>query len=341
MSAELYAALALARAEIGGVHKDRRNDRQGYDYVSAEAIIAASTPVLAKHGLVFFPKTYAVDAAGMILNVDYVLGHSSGAEMLIKSCTPLVQAKFRGGGEAPLDKVVGAAKTYDYRYALRAVCGIPQTEEGEDVDSRDDSAAPRESRAQVARPADQPVRAAPAPAPTRTQEHASDRSEVATVRARLSAHREGLGSAYSRLVPVEPTNMRDARAALARCDAYVDEQLSASSEPDGEPEEPGADDDTDLPWAQPQAADGRAGGGAREAPPVPPAGPAPTAASIYDAARKSGAAPRIGAILAELFGPGTRLDALNEDQRRQAFAVLSGGGRAVVDAARAANRRAG
>lgn len=135
---DLFGALAKARAAIHGVVRDGRNNQQGYNYASAEAMMAVAGPALADNGLSVFPQKYTPDFDAMMLHVEYVLAHASGESLPISSSTPMVVTKFKSGAETPPDKALGAAKTYDLRYMLRGLLNIPQVEKDADVDQRPD-----------------------------------------------------------------------------------------------------------------------------------------------------------------------------------------------------------
>lgn len=143
---ELFAALAKARASIVGVGRDGRNSQQGYNYASAEAMMAVASPALADNGLSVFPNKYRPDFDAMLLHVEYVLAHASGESMPIESTTPMVITKFKSGAETPPDKALGAAKTYDLRYMLRGLLNIPQVEKDADVDQREGEHRPQPRR---------------------------------------------------------------------------------------------------------------------------------------------------------------------------------------------------
>ena len=133
--AHLYHALASARAVCSvGVDKAGWNDQYKYKYASAEAIFSLAGGALSRFGLSVFPMKQVFDRERHEIQSVYRVAHMSGASLDIPNGpTPISTDK------KPLDKRVGAAKTFDLRYFLRGLCGIPQVDQDEEVNQRDDS----------------------------------------------------------------------------------------------------------------------------------------------------------------------------------------------------------
>lgn len=154
MMAALYKALARAQAAAAhGVGKDGRNERFGYDYTTAEAMIIEAKGLMSAEGLALLPLAHlirhdAIDSevttkdgrvvnlgAAAILSCRYALVHVDGGCVEIAREWPIVPENGR-----PSDKATAAADTASLNYLLRDLLQLPRVEEGTDLDheSRDD-----------------------------------------------------------------------------------------------------------------------------------------------------------------------------------------------------------
>lgn len=149
-TAELYAALAAAQAEITNPSKDKiakvptkTGGSYSYSYADIADVLNTVRPVLARHGLAVMQLP--VMAAGDLL-LRTRIAHKSG--QWIESEYPVCQI----GGD---HRVMGAALTYARRYALCPMLGIAADE---DTDGETAADAPRrQAKAPPAPPPAHPV----------------------------------------------------------------------------------------------------------------------------------------------------------------------------------------
>jgi len=149
-TAELYAALAAAQAEITNPSKDKiakvptkTGGSYSYSYADIADVLNTVRPVLARHGLAVMQLP--VMAAGDLL-LRTRIAHKSG--QWIESEYPVCQI----GGD---HRVMGAALTYARRYALCPMLGIAADE---DTDGETAADAPRrQAKAPPAPPPAPPV----------------------------------------------------------------------------------------------------------------------------------------------------------------------------------------
>lgn len=114
---ELFAAMALAQAEIENATKGSTNPHFKSKYADLAEVLNTARPVLSKHGLALqqFP---AFD--GSMVSVTTVLTHSGGGYVFgTMSCVP---ARSDAQG-------IGSATTYLRRYSASAVVGIAQEDD--------------------------------------------------------------------------------------------------------------------------------------------------------------------------------------------------------------------
>lgn len=134
---ELWAALAKAQGAIATVGKDGTNTQRGYQYSTADAMLAAGRTVLSKNGLSMISTFEALEGhrpAGDIGNqhiaarvlIWWVLGHEGGG--IIKGCATMDAI---GSKARPPDKAVAAAVTYGLGFVMRGLLNIDRGEEDE------------------------------------------------------------------------------------------------------------------------------------------------------------------------------------------------------------------
>lgn len=125
--AELVRRLAKASGMIGAIPKDRKNEFHGYDYASADTLLAAVAAALGKCGIAVGTRAELVsyedreDVKGrgrkkhavVRLTVRYLYG------------TAHVSAEGLGSGEDSGDKAVMKAMTAAQKYAHRTGLSIP------------------------------------------------------------------------------------------------------------------------------------------------------------------------------------------------------------------------
>jgi hypothetical protein len=111
-SASLATALVAAIGELQNVAKTANNPYFKSKYAPLDAIVDATRPVLAKHGLAIQQMPIFEDGrAGVKTTILHKSGFSTSSTLLL----PLKDMSPQG---------VGGAITYARRYALAAVCGL-------------------------------------------------------------------------------------------------------------------------------------------------------------------------------------------------------------------------
>jgi hypothetical protein len=116
---EYAQALVAAIGELTNVPKTANNPYFKSKYAPLDAIVDATRPVLAKHGLAIQQTpVYRDGCAGVKTIIKHKAGHYEESELLL----PLKDQSPQG---------VGSAITYARRYSLAAVCGLA-TEEDDD-----------------------------------------------------------------------------------------------------------------------------------------------------------------------------------------------------------------
>lgn len=165
------AALVKAQGEIRAVEKDSKNNHHNYKYASADDLVGEARQALGKADLALLQAGWRMehpaehDAPSRIV-VTYLLVHTSGHVLRFCTSTPIIPDKGR-----PEDKAEATALTYNLGYTVRGLLLIPRSDEGADVDRRDDKEyQPRTGNAQRGafreRSSGQGQPSMPAPAPT-------------------------------------------------------------------------------------------------------------------------------------------------------------------------------
>lgn len=113
----LNAALVSALGELRNVAKDKVNPHFKNRYTSLDAILDATRPVLAKHGLALSQEPVFQDGmAGVVTRIIHTSGESRESTLLL----PLRDQSAQG---------VGSCLSYARRYAAAAVLGIASDED--------------------------------------------------------------------------------------------------------------------------------------------------------------------------------------------------------------------
>ena len=116
-NAALFAALALAQAEVENATKGSVNPHFKSRYADLAEVLNTVRPVFAKHGIAIIQSTGFSDG---LVSVTTALVHKEGGYVTsVASCTP---AKVDAQG-------VGAATTYLRRYSLAAATGVAQEDD--------------------------------------------------------------------------------------------------------------------------------------------------------------------------------------------------------------------
>jgi len=120
---ELASALTKAQGEMPAVKFNATNPFLKNKYADLGAIIAASKPILAKHGLAVSQLSTSDDNR---IGVETVLMHQSGE--FIASSLSMEIADEKGKSSA---QVAGSIITYLRRYALASILGMYADEDGD------------------------------------------------------------------------------------------------------------------------------------------------------------------------------------------------------------------
>ncbi len=153
MSTTLAAALARAMMAVAGVEKGARNKFHGYDYVSADQMVAHCRAALANEGIAVVPTSHRINA----IRIPYVEEGKSGRKEKEAPASIVCEYLVMGHGEAyqmasevplcpeagrPIDKAVFAAKTEALGYVLRDLLLVPRGEGIDDISGRPDDDRP-------------------------------------------------------------------------------------------------------------------------------------------------------------------------------------------------------
>ena len=116
----LYAALALAQAEMGRALKDTTNPAFRSKYADLASVMDACMPALSKHGIAVLQPAFH-DETGRYVKTIFVHGDTGET---VECMVPLIVAKNDMQG-------YGSAVTYARRYGLMGMAGIaPEDDDG-------------------------------------------------------------------------------------------------------------------------------------------------------------------------------------------------------------------
>lgn len=113
----LFAAIAVAQAEVENATKDSTNPHFKSKYADLAEVLNTVRPVFSKHGLSLVQST---SFDGAMVSVTTALCHKEGG--FITSTASCVPAKTDAQG-------IGAATTYLRRYSLSAISGVAQEDD--------------------------------------------------------------------------------------------------------------------------------------------------------------------------------------------------------------------
>lgn len=116
-TADLYAALAKAQAEVENATKSSNNQHFRSKYADLAEVLNTVRPVFARHGIAILQST---EFDGARVSVTTALAHTSGG--VVTSTAACVPAKTDAQG-------IGAATTYLRRYSLAAMAGVAQEDD--------------------------------------------------------------------------------------------------------------------------------------------------------------------------------------------------------------------
>jgi len=125
----LNSAMVAALSELTNITKDKVNPHFKSKFTSLDAILDATRPVLARHGLALSQEpVFEGGMAGVVTRIIHVGGESRESKLLL----PLRDQTAQG---------VGSCLTYSRRYSAAAVLGIASDE---DDDGNVASSPPRQ-----------------------------------------------------------------------------------------------------------------------------------------------------------------------------------------------------
>lgn len=116
-TAELFAALAEAQADVENATKNAKNLHFKNQYADLAEVLNTVRPVFARHGLSIVQAT---GFSGSVVSVETLIAHKSGGR--ISSVAACVPAKTDAQG-------IGSATTYLRRYGLAAMTGVAQEDD--------------------------------------------------------------------------------------------------------------------------------------------------------------------------------------------------------------------
>ncbi len=133
---QIFALMGKVMADIGAIGKDSRNQQQGFNYRSIDAVYNALNPLLAKHGIFMAPEVLdktreertnknGTVLAFTCLRMRYTFYAPDGSSV---SC--VVEGEGMDSGDKSSNKAMAVA----HKYALLQTFCIP-TEEQKDPDA--------------------------------------------------------------------------------------------------------------------------------------------------------------------------------------------------------------
>ena len=201
--AELVAALVAARADMAPVVKDAVNPHFKSRYASLDAIIDATAPALAKHGLAIIQAPWEIETGAVLITT---LAHKSGE--WTRGIQLLRPTKNDPQG-------IGSAMTYARRYGWQSIIGVAADE---DDDGNSASRAPKPTQS---RPAAKPVSK---PKPTAC-------TECGTTDAKLTRTADGWRCAEHMGEPVADSAAVVGDAETPPADAHWSDAIAACDDP--------------------------------------------------------------------------------------------------------------
>ena len=114
--AEIAAALVKAQKDIKHPHKNASNPHLRNKFADLQAVIDATRPVLAKHGIAVVQFATGSDTN---IGISTRLLHTSGEWIEAEISMPLVERKGLN-----LEQAAGCALTYLRRYAWQTAAGV-------------------------------------------------------------------------------------------------------------------------------------------------------------------------------------------------------------------------
>lgn len=149
MSETLAGKIAKVSAELGGWTADKKNKEQGYDYISADAVLTKAGAALAKQGIAIFPaaacvETKVTERQGRTPRIDATVQFN----MIVTDGEKELLCTWVGAGSdyATPDKAVYKAITSGHKYFLMKLLNVGVgNEDGEHEIGEADKASANEA----------------------------------------------------------------------------------------------------------------------------------------------------------------------------------------------------
>lgn len=140
-TASVYAKLRELVTEVGAVEQRGHNERQDYDYMTAEDLLRAVRKPLADKGLTLVPSLTEVTEREIHTRSGASTITTVTVEFTITDGEGRVDATWAGQGQDPGDKGLGKAYTNCIKTFLRTLLLIPQGQDDPEADPETDRAA--------------------------------------------------------------------------------------------------------------------------------------------------------------------------------------------------------
>ena len=123
--ATVHAALAAVQAQMSGIRKDGRGNRN--TYITLDALLSYARPLCAEHGLCILHRLQAVDG---LLWVGSGVRLVAGDDTEVWIDVPIMpQDPGSKGGSSFAPWALGSAQTYGRRYGLSALFAVSSLED--------------------------------------------------------------------------------------------------------------------------------------------------------------------------------------------------------------------
>lgn len=140
----IHQALSAAMADIGAVGKDARNEQQGFNFRSADAIVNEVGPAFRRHGIIALPRVDETVFDDVAVGQRGAMWHRARLKVTYRFCGPAgdhLEATVWGEGVDPGDKCVNKALTAAWKYALAQTLAIPTGDREADHDHVEEAVA--------------------------------------------------------------------------------------------------------------------------------------------------------------------------------------------------------
>lgn len=118
----LAGALAKCQGEFTGIKKGTQG--HGYSYADIEAVLSATSPISAKHGIAVSQMNLSKVVGGnLLVGVKTILMHSGGGYITSEIFVPAMKTKMNS-----LIQMAGVNITYLRRYGIQSALGLATTD---------------------------------------------------------------------------------------------------------------------------------------------------------------------------------------------------------------------